>query len=87
METWRIYTYDVWGNAIDGYDVNDIFRTPDTFKFNGGSVAELAAAAQKAGYLPMNIEYYDLEWIDNDLVFVNRAFDGKPLGELRMEGE
>ena len=23
---WELRTYDVWGNAKDGYDVNDCFR-------------------------------------------------------------
>jgi hypothetical protein len=22
---WRLYTYDVWGNAQDGYEVNDVY--------------------------------------------------------------
>ena len=24
---YRLYTYDLWGNARDGYDVNDVYRT------------------------------------------------------------
>ena len=27
MTTFRLYTYDVWGNAKDGFDVNDVWRT------------------------------------------------------------
>lgn len=49
--TWEVWTYDVWGNAEDGYDVNDRYNvsrdyaidlTPETY--NAGQAAEFVAA-------------------------------------------
>jgi hypothetical protein len=32
--TYRVYTYDVWGNEEDGYEVNDVFRTSETVELD-----------------------------------------------------
>lgn len=48
--TWKLYTYDVWGNARDGYEVNDRYsqseielRIPVT-RYNANTPQEFSAA-------------------------------------------
>lgn len=31
---YRLYNYDVWGNAKDGYDVNNVFNTGEVYELD-----------------------------------------------------
>ena len=89
--TWEIWTYDVWGNAEEGYDVNDRFcqdrEYPINLKIednNSGKISQFFSAypsnyqIQKCFGVGCNL---DLEG-DDVTIYVNRAKDGYPVGEM-----
>lgn len=91
VTTWELRTYDVLGNATDGYQVNDVsfqaeieFRlrpttnnvgTPHEFLSYHPSDRKIRAAF---GYVRVQLD------VDGDDVniYVKRRRDGYPLGEL-----
>lgn len=90
--TWEIATYDVWGNARDGYDVNDVYRQGSVTlvltveKFNEGTPQEFESASPTDRQLRrvFGLGRIQLDTDGDDLaIYVNRARDGYPIGELR----
>jgi hypothetical protein len=82
--TWRLYTYDVWGNANDGYEVNDVYPK-QTLEIDGDTDAAVIAALERStGGACTAIE---VDWNEADTIYLNSMVDGKPLGELRRVDE
>lgn len=88
---WELWNYDVWGNADDGYQVNDrnCFDSeyPISLKTvlnNAGTEREFVSAypsdyqIKKAFGVSCKI---DLDG-DDTTTYVNRASDGYPIGEM-----
>jgi hypothetical protein len=90
--TWECWTYDVWGNARDGYDVND--RSCFTreahirvklIEYNPGTPHAFIAGN------PTDDQIKRLFGIgcqidtdgDDVSIYITRARDGYPLGEMR----
>lgn len=89
--TWELRTYDVWGNATDGYEVNDSFRSGEvTIRCkvevnNAGTPQEFLSASPSDSQIrrALSLRRFKLETDGDDLtIYVNRARDGYPLGEL-----
>lgn len=89
---WEIRTYDVWGNAKDGYDVNDSFVVCRDYpmrlevkEYNPGNPQAFKSAyptdKQIRKALDLRSIQIDLEG-DDLTIYVNRSRDGYPLGEL-----
>lgn len=91
LTRWSLRTYDVWGNARDGWEVNDIcsageveLRIPQT-RYNAGTSAEFIGAyptdrqIKRAFGVTCRIETDG----DDINITVNRARDGYPIGEMR----
>jgi len=83
---WVVWTYDVWGNAKDGWDVNDRFRVGKIVLTHGEENVEewFNKAMIREG---MNVRWKD---IDNsisseDVIYFRREKDGMPLGEITRE--
>jgi len=88
---WQWATYDVWGNAHDGYDVNDVYRhgtetlvlTVNTY--NQGTPPQFDSASPTDRQLRrvFGLGKTQLDTDGDDLtIYVNRARDGYPIGEL-----
>ena len=91
--TWELWTYDVWGNARDGYEVNDRYCHARALKLNlpievcnAGTPQQFTTAypsdrqIRKAFGLARNLK---LETDGDDLsIYVSRSRDGYPIGEL-----
>jgi len=88
---WQCKEYDVWGNAKDGYEVNDVTRSwevelriPVTVN-NAGTPQEFESAfptdAQIREALGLRRIKLDLDGDDLN-IYVNHATDGYPCGEL-----
>jgi len=91
--TWTVRTYDVWGNAKDGYDVNDVFTRgssePVSLKVtcnNQGTPAEFLSASptdtdirRMLGVSRIGIDTDG----DDTTIYVTRKRDGYPMGELK----
>lgn len=88
---WECATYDVWGNAKDGYDVNDVYRLGDIeieikpTTNNEGTEHEFISA------YPTDKQIRDalgikprvkLDLDGDDLTIYVRLRDGYPAGEL-----
>ena len=92
LEThWEVWTYDVWGNRKDGYEVNDRYcqsrdveiyctinkwnvDTPHAFESAGPSDYQLQQVFSVRCKLDTDG--------DDMTIYVNRASDGYPIGEL-----
>lgn len=92
MTTWEVWIYDVWGNSDEGYDVNDRHCIDREYPlrlrvktYNAGSPQEFKAA-YPSDYQIQNALGYGRPALDIDgddlTIYVNRASDGYPLGEL-----
>ncbi len=89
--TWDMATYDVWGNADNGYDVNDVYRqgsidlTLTVETHNTGTMDEFESASPSDDQLCDVFGFTGKIETDGDDLFisVNRAKDGYPIGELR----
>ncbi len=88
--TWEVRTYDVWGNAKDGYEVNDTFRqgtvelnVPQT-KYNIGSPGEFIGAFPSDRQIKQTFGVNCQVSTDGDdlTVYVTRRRDDYPIGEL-----
>jgi hypothetical protein len=89
--TWEVWTYDVWGDAEDGYDVNDrscmARDLPIRCKVerNNPDTPHEFLSASPSDYQLGRIFGFSgrLETDGDDLViYVRRARDGYPIGEL-----
>jgi hypothetical protein len=87
MEVWRIYTYDVWGNANDGYEVNDVFRTSDIVEVaSNADTATILAALDAANLIDAGYsELFTIDESNEDTIYFERSNDGKPVAEIRRE--
>lgn len=64
--TYRVWTYDVWGNPKDGFTVNDRFKQ-NTITFDSDSSdAHIIRLLKREGY------------INNKCRFSSFSFDGEP---------
>lgn len=89
--TWELRTYDVWGNAKDGFEVNGSYRIGETTirckvdVNNAGTPQEFLSASPSDSQIrrALSLRRFKLELDGDDLhIYVNRAKDGYPLGEL-----
>lgn len=90
---WELATYDVWGNAKDGYDVNDVYRGESVeIKLlvetaNVGTMQEFKHASPTDSQI-RQVFGIGKTAIDTDgddtIIYVNRARDSYPIGELRL---
>ena len=89
--TGELHTYDVWGNAKDGYEVNDTRRAGETTirckveVNNAGTSQEFLSAFPSDSQLrrALNLRRFKIETEGDDLsIYVTRAKDGYPCGEL-----
>ena len=91
--TWELWSYDVWGNAKDGYEVNDKscfdWEYPIKLKVeknNPNSPQEFLSAYPSDKQIRQAFgcnHAYRLDLDGDDMtIYVNRSRDGYPLGEL-----
>jgi len=88
--TWELRTYDVWGNAVDGYEVNDVYwagevelRIPQT-RHNIGTAGEFLGASPTDRQIKLAFGVTCRIETDGDdtYIAVNRQRDGFPIGEM-----
>lgn len=87
---WELRTYDVWGNANDGYEVNNVFsagtvelRIPQT-RYNVGTPHEFIGAYPTDRQIKRAFGVTCRISTDGDdlTVYVERERDGYPIGEM-----
>jgi hypothetical protein len=85
-KNYRLYTYDVWGNEKDGYEVNDCFKTSEVYEIdNDLSDKDLIKSLKTQGLIKKGIHAKSIT-IDGepDYTFYFE-YKGRPEFELRLE--
>jgi len=89
---YRLYTYDLWGNEEDGYDVNDVFASEITIDISPNEYGESIVKKVRAE-MPIQqkrkcrTKYFRVEGGDTAECFIWIAYKGVPFCELRPEKE
>lgn len=92
MVRYKILSLDVWGNADDGWEINDVFRSNvsvefDIYEKRGKERDEIILAAlREAGYLSAGATTDTVNVVDMGEVdfALERVSDGKPLCHLEF---
>jgi hypothetical protein len=87
---WEVYSYDVWGNAADGYDVNDVFSRgtvqllAQVEYFDNGKPKPFIAAYLTDGQLRKVFRTFSKLSVDGDDLHyeISRQSDNLPIGRL-----
>lgn len=84
---WRVVTYDVWGNATDGWEVNDKFRTPHVLELDDetGDFDVLNLLCEVMGGDPNTLEI-DNNTSHESVQYVLDTETGEPVCELVRVG-
>ncbi len=79
--TYKLYTYDLWGNDEDGYDINDYYTHSDTFVITDDMTDKEVIALLDFNQ-PETIEI-DSNYSDSETFYFVDNVTGKPICELR----
>jgi len=86
--TWRVWTYDVWGNAEDGYEVNDRNDQGEVELSDEPTDQQILDALIDMGILKSGTQLSDLEIGGDDVsITVDAAEDDFPLAGLVKKGD
>lgn len=82
---YEVFSLDVWGNAEDGFEVNDLFRI-DTIELpEAATDDQILAALEESGNI--NAGSSPLANVDDpgdgDLITIEQKSDGRPVLQLR----
>lgn len=91
--TWNVRTYDVWGNAKEGYDVNDSYNQGDieldipVTLFNANTLQTFESVYPTLRQIRSVFGIRCQIDLDGDdlTIYVNRRRDSYPIGELHCE--
>jgi len=86
MKTYKVVSYDVWGNKKDGFEVNEAHYTSFTVELSEDATnREIVKALKDCGYLKKGLHTKSVR-IDGDeyCIYFSDARNGKPEGELRL---
>ena len=82
MQTWRYYTTRVWGNAEEGWSINDVTRTSVTFEIpEGASDEEILSIVWGPG---VSIDH-DADYGEDHIEFLDNSQGLKPAGRIKRE--
>ena len=80
---WQVFGYDVWGNAEDGYEVNNVLPGPViTMSYKAEYDPKTFDSAMHRAGLNFRWGLVDEGISDEDTIYFTTA-SGKPFGELR----
>ena len=82
---WRVWTYDVWGNRREGYEINDRYDQ-GYIPVKGSSEKAILRALKDKGILKSGTRMTSLSFDgDNQFIQIESARDGYPLCGLERE--
>lgn len=86
MREWRFWSYDVWGNEHEGYEVNNRFEIDKAYIDD--SIIEddkkLATLIRKVfGLRKIQLSFDG----DDCIIFIEASRDGYPIGEMEVVEE
>lgn len=84
-KTFTVYTLDVWGNADDGWDVNDRSKAGTIDLDPDAPDAEILRALMDAGFVNGDaLKFGTLEG-DDGMIFLDDSRDGCPVLHLEAK--
>lgn len=85
MTRYTVHALDVWGNAEDGYEVNDVYPSRGTIELPADATdAQIVAALQAAHFASRADIDLSLVEIDGEPGYtLYLSYDGRPEFELR----
>ena len=83
MREWRFWSYDVWGNAREGFEVNDRFEIDkvyidDSITENKKKLATLVRKIYGLKKIQLSFDG------DDRTIFIEAMRDGYPIGEMEL---
>jgi hypothetical protein len=83
--TYRLISFDVWGNENDGWDVNDAHYTGINIELDEDCTdKDIVKALKKCGYLKKTLKTKSVRFDGDDYcIYFSDARNSKPEGELR----
>jgi len=94
IRRYTLYTYDVWGNSKEGFDVNNVFQQGEISircrrkVYNEGTPHEFAAYDPTDLQLSRAVGIKGVEWDgETEYTLIATSKNGRPLCELRLEKE
>lgn len=86
MKTYKVHTYDVWGNKNDGFEVNDVYPSCATIELpDDATDADIVRALKDVGVINAKCRTSSFE-VDGETdytMYVNYLPIGYPVCELR----
>ena len=86
MREWRFWEYDVWGNAREGFEVNDRFEIDNVY-IDETIIADrkkLATLVRKVfGLKKIQLSFDG----DDRVIYIEASRDGYPIGEMELVQE
>lgn len=84
-----VHGLDVWGNAEDGYDVNDVYPSRGSVTLRDGMTdAQIVSSLRREGFIGSRVRTKRVR-VDGDMgdaLYIEDAKDGKPVYQLRVRG-
>lgn len=80
-QSYTLWSYDVWGNETDGFDVNDRSAySRDVSMPDQPTDKHILLALKRCGYLLNSVKLSDLDISGDDIcIYIDDAKNGRPL--------
>lgn len=87
IERWRLFHYDVWGNAKDGWEVNKKFFRNNVFLPIESTNDQILEALKKCGFFheKVKIDNVDIDQSNEQTIYISDGNDDMPLCELAFD--
>lgn len=83
--TFTVWSLDVWGNAEDGYDVNDRCKVGTIDLDASLDASGVLAALDEAGYVRASLCVVDEQESIDGVIYIDSAHTSRPLLQLVSE--
>ena len=90
MKQYKFYTYDIWGNKYDGFEVNDVFSQDLIVEMQEDwSEIQVFCALKAHGlFYQLHFKSFEIDWSDENVIYITdirqSAGGYKPLCEFRL---
>lgn len=84
-KTWTLWSLDVWGNARDGFEVNDRGKVNSDLYIADESDKGVIAALKAGGYIDAHVKPSQIDVDDGgsaDTLYINQKRNGRPVYQL-----
>lgn len=83
IQLYKLYTYDLWGNSRDGYEVNDVYYQGELTINENWTDKEITLHLKREGHIDRNIQHRSLNWQGETGFTLYLNYKGYPALELR----